>query len=152
MAIYVPPSTRRRRLVLLVAAGLVVGLLLGFVVGRGTAEGIDDAVESVRDQAADAATALQRIPIEYEQALAGGEGESMATIAEAVDAARDQLDAAWDEATWFGPGPRQTLDRYFRELDVAVTDHVELHEFEVVVASLVELIGTTFGIDTPSSS
>ena len=84
MAIYVPPSTRRRRLVLLVAVGLVVGLLVGYLVGRATARGLDDALADVRNEGEAAAIAFQRIPIEYEQASTGAGGESATTITEAA--------------------------------------------------------------------
>jgi hypothetical protein len=147
MAIYVPPSTRRRRLVLLVAAGLVVGLLLGFAVGRGTAEGIDDAVDAAKDQAEDAAVALQRIPIEYEQATAGAGGESTDTITRALASARDALHAAFDDATWFGPRPREEVDAEIDRLEAAVEARVAPEEFEAEVDAAVAAIEAIFGVD-----
>ncbi len=119
MAIYVPPSTRRRRLVALVAAGLAVGLAIGFALGRGTSSGVDDALGDVRGQAEDAATALVRLPIEYEQALEGEGGESVRTIEEAIDRARARLDEAWADADWFGPAARRPVDAALDDLDAA---------------------------------
>lgn len=146
MAIYVPPSTRRRRLVLLVAVGLVVGLALGFALGRSTAEGIDDAVDATQAQAEDAAVALQRIPIEYEQATAGEGGESTETITRAIASARDALHAAFDDATWFGPQPRDELDAELADLDQAVADGVSPADFAAAVDDAVQAIEAIFGI------
>src|SRR4051794_13452612 len=110
MAIYVPPSTRRRRLVLLVGLGLVVGLVAGFGLGRATSSGIDDAVSKVQSRASDAATTLQRLPIEYGQAVTGSGGESTRTITEAIARARSELDRAWADARWFGSASRAPVD------------------------------------------
>ena len=147
MAIYVPPSTRRRRLVLLVAVGLVVGLVVGFALGRGTAEGIDDAVGAAQEQAEDAAVALQRIPIEYEQATAGEGGESTETITSAIASARDALHVAFDDASWFGPQPREEVDAELDRLDRAVEDGVAPADFEAAVDDAVRAIEAIFGID-----
>jgi hypothetical protein len=152
VAIYVPPSTKRRRLVLLVAAGLLVGLLLGFAVGRTSAPDLHGKVDAVKEQAEGAAVGLQRLPIEYEQALGQTSGESMATISEAVDRATSQLDEALDDAFWLGPGVRMQLEGLLRELDVVITDHGSEAEFEDSLGRLVERIGTLFGVDTPSAS
>ena len=146
MAIYVPPSTRRRRLVALVAAGLVVGLLVGFLLGRSTASGVDDEIADVREQAEDAATALQRIPIEYEQALEGAGGESTETITEALASARAQLDAAWADAEWFGPSARAEADAALDEIDEVVAEGGSAEAFETAVDEAVRAVEDAFGI------
>jgi hypothetical protein len=146
MAIYVPPSTRRRRLVLLVAAGLVLGLAVGFALGRGTASGIDDALDAVRDQATDAAVGLQRMPIEYEQAVAGEGGESTRTITEAIQRARADLDHAWDDAEWLGPEARKPVDAALDELDAEVAAEVPAPEFEAAVDRAVDAVEAAFGV------
>jgi hypothetical protein len=146
MAIYVPPSTKRRRLVLLVAAGLVVGLVVGFALGRATSSGLDDALDAVRGDATDAAVGLQRLPIEYEQAIAGEGGESTRTIAEAIARARADLDEAWEGAEWFGPEARRPVDAALDELDAEVADRVAASEFEAAVDRAVDAVEAAFGI------
>jgi len=152
MAIYVPPSTRRRRLVLLVGAGLVVGLVLGFVLGRATSSGVDDAVGGVRDKATSAATALQRLPIEYEQAAAGTGGESTRTITEAVDRARAELAAAWRDADWFGPAVRRPVDAALAGVARAATDRVSQEAFQAAVDKAVTSIEDAFGVSVGEGS
>lgn len=146
MAIYVPPSTRRRRLVVLAAAALVVGLLLGFGLGRATSSGVDDAVGDVREQAEGAAVALQRIPIEYSQASAGEGGESTATITEALGRARAQLDAAWADASWFGPGVRRPVDDALEVVGEAIADGASADDFQAAIDHAVEAVEAAFGI------
>ena len=151
MAIYVPDSTRRNRLVAFVAIALVVGLALGFVLGRGTAEGIDDAVDAVNDQAEGAAVALQRIPIEYEQASAGSGGESTDTITQAIESAREELFEAFADADWFGPRPAEDLNDLFEKLLAGVRDGVAPPSFEMDVRATVEAIEAVFGVDASGS-
>jgi hypothetical protein len=146
VAIYVPPSTRRRRLVLLVVLGLVVGLVAGFGLGRATSSGIDDAVNKVRGHASDAATTLQRLPIEYEQAVAGSGGESTGTITEAIHRAQAELDAAWADASWFGPATRDPVDTAVDALDHFVAGHAAPAQFQSAVEAAVRAIERAFGI------
>jgi hypothetical protein len=146
MAIYVPPGRRRRHLVLLVALGLVVGLVAGFAVGRATSSGVDDALAKVRGQASDAAVALQRIPIEYSQAVAGSGGESTRTITEAVTSARHQLDRAWADAPWYGPSTRRPVDAALTALDRAVAAHATPEEFQADVDAAVKAVEYAFGV------
>src|SRR5512134_3173655 len=106
MALYIPAGARRRRLVLFVVLALVVGLGLGDVGGRATSPGLAD----------DVATALLRIPIEYEQAVAGEGGESTETITGAIERARLQLDDAYAEAIWLADDVRDSTDPAFADL------------------------------------
>lgn len=146
MALYVPAGARRRRLILTVVAGLVVGLALGFVLGRSTAQGLGDRVDAVKAQAADAATALERIPIEYEQAVAGEGGESTDTIRGAIERAGDQLDDAYAEAIWFGSDARDATDDAFAELARAVDDGVPPDDFATLIDAAVARIQQSFAL------
>jgi hypothetical protein len=146
MAIYVPPSRRRRTLILLVALGLVVGLVAGFAIGRGSASGVDDAVAKVRTEAADSAIALERIPIEYSQAVSDSGGESTRTITEAINQARSQLDDTWADASWFGPAARRPVDTKLTALDRAVAAHATPEEFQAAVDAAVRAVETAFGV------
>lgn len=144
MAVYVPDSTRRRNTALLVAVGLVAGVVLGLLVGRATAPD-DTSVADVREQAFDAVAALQRLPIEYGQAVAGEGGESADTIAGAIDQARGQLEGAWEDASWFGPAVREPVDDALEDLDAGVASGATEDEFEALVASAVDAVEGAFG-------
>ena len=145
MAIYVPDSTRRRRAVLLAAGCLVVGLLVGGLVGRATAPGLDDEVGDVQEQAAAAATALQRLPIEYEQLLTG-DGESPATVNDAIDRSEAQLREAYADAIWFGDGASAPTDAALDALRAVVADRGSAEEFEAAVDDAVSVIEERFAV------
>jgi hypothetical protein len=146
MALYVPDGARRRRLAIAVAVGLAAGLLLGFVLGRSTADGLDDGVASVQEQAAEAATALERIPIEYEQALAGEGGESTTTITDAVDRASAQLDEAYEAAIWLGSDARDGTDAAFAEIEAEVAAGADLVVVQDAIDAGVAEIQLTFAL------
>jgi hypothetical protein len=152
MAIYVPPSRRRRQLVLLVALGLVVGLVAGFAAGRASSSGIDDAVAKVRTQATDAAIALQRIPIEYSQAVSGSGGESTRTITEAIARARDEIDQAWADAPWSVPAARRPVDAALTALDRAVAGQADPAQFQTDVDAAVKAVEDAFGVSVGPTS
>jgi hypothetical protein len=145
LAIYVPDSTRRRRAVLLAAGCLVAGLVLGALVGRATAPSIDDEVRSVQAQAADAATALQRLPIEYEQLLSG-DGESAATVNDAIDSAQAQLREAYDGAIWLGDTAPASTDAALDTLREVVAGEGSADEFAAAVDEAVSAIEERFAV------
>jgi hypothetical protein len=83
MAIYVPRSRRRRNLVLVGVAGLVVGLILGALAGRASAPTLEERVRSVRNDARDIAAQLRVVSLHDEagaQSLAAG-GDAGADLA-----------------------------------------------------------------------
>jgi hypothetical protein len=147
LAIYIPDSTRRRRMVGIAAVCLIVGFLAGGALGRATSSGVDDSVREVRALATDAATALQRLPIEYEQAVAGEGGESMDTIVGALGRARATLDAAFEEIDVFGPAARTAAYEAFDRVAQAIDDGVVPNEFERVIAAAVAAVQQTFGLN-----
>ena len=146
MALYVPAGARRRRLVIGVIAGVILGLAIGFVVGRTSSPGLADDVAEVQALAIDATTALQRTPIEYEQAVAGAGGESTETITGALDRAQRQLDDAFAEAIWLPDDAPTATEQAFEDLAALVLDGASTAEFEQAVDDLVSQIDTTFGI------
>jgi hypothetical protein len=146
LAIYVSDSTRRARVLGLAAACLVVGLVAGLVLGRATADGVDDAVASVREHAQDAVTALQRLPIEYEQALAGEGGEDADTITGALDRARADLDRAYTVTDELVPQAHEEIDLWFDTLAENVRNEVSQQEFELAISAAIARIQATFGL------
>ncbi len=146
MALYVPAGARRRRLILAIVTGLVLGLALGFVLGRSTAQGLGDRVDAVKAQASDAATALERIPIEYEQAVTDSGGESTETITAAVDRARAQLDDAYAEAIWFDAEASVETDDALDAVSEAVVDEAEPADLASLIDEAVVAIQQRFAL------
>ena len=151
MALYVPAGARRRRLIIGVVVGVVLGLVIGFVLGRASSPGLADDVAEVQALATDATTALQRTPIEYEQAVAGEGGESTDTITSALESAQRQLDDAYAEAIWLPDGASDVTDRAFDDLASLVEDDAPPAEFEQAVEDLVTQIDTTFGVSAEAA-
>lgn len=146
MAIYISESTRRRRLLAIAGICLIAGVVVGGVIGRATTSGVEDSVHEVRALAEDAATALERLPIEYEQALAGEGGESTDTITEALGRARVTLAAAYDEIDVFGPASRSATDAALDEVARAIDDKVAPTTFEGLITAAVTAVHATFGL------
>ena len=147
MALYVPAGARTRRLVLVGAAALVAGVVLGYVVGRASAPTFADEVADVQELASAAATALERLPIEYEQLLGGGGGESADTLINALDSARSQLAEAYVAAIWLADDAPSATEEAFDSLLVAVNDSVPAAVFADAIDQAVTRIKATFGID-----
>ena len=68
MAIYIPRARRRRNLILVAVAGVVVGLVLGAVFGRASAPTVEGRVRSVRNEARDIAAQLRVVSFHESQA------------------------------------------------------------------------------------
>jgi hypothetical protein len=146
VAIYVSSGARRRRLIIIAAVALVAGLALGFGLGRATAPDLNDAINDARSHATEAATTLQRLPIEYQQAVAGRGGESSTTITDAVTRARTELARAVDRATWLGTGADDAANKSIDDVEGAVKAKAPLATFEDEVAGAVATIKSTFGL------
>lgn len=151
MALYVPAGARRRRVILALLGGIVLGLVAGYLVGRASAPGLADEVADVQDLATDAATSLLRIPIEYEQSVAGEGGESTETITAALDRAQAQLAEAYAAAIWLPDDASAGTDASFDELVTLVEEGVSPGELEAAIDELVTQIERTFAISAEAA-
>ena len=151
MALYVSAGTRRRRGLAIAGAALAVGLALGYVLGGAGSTSVSAEVEAVQARAGDATTALERLPIEYEQSLTGVGGESASSIVEALDRARAQLDVAYAGAIWLPAGASAATDAAFDDLTRGTTDAMPAAAFAEGVAALSEQIARIFVLPTPAS-
>jgi hypothetical protein len=70
VAIYVPRARRRRNLLLVGVAGVIVGLVVGTVVGRASAPTVEGRVRSVRSEARDIAAQLRVVSLHAEDKTA----------------------------------------------------------------------------------
>ncbi len=146
MAVYVSAGSRRRRTVLSTAAALAVGLILGVLVGRTTAPDVHDAISDSQHEAGDAAAALARLPLEYEQSVGTNNGETSATILAALDAARDQVHTAFDDSPWLTNEDRTSIDRLLDAVDDAARRGVPAAQFDERLDAATSALASTFAI------
>ena len=148
MAVYVPDAERRRRSRRkLAAVGLVailVGFVLGELVGASRATTAAEQLHTAQGRAAQAIDALTRLPLEYDQALAGTQGESMDTMAGAVDDAAGLLHQAYESAPWIGQATITKLDGDVRAVADAARARVSPDAFAERVATGAAAIAEAF--------
>jgi hypothetical protein len=146
MAVYMRGRTRRWLPAAVGAIGLVLGGGVGYAVGHSGTVTTADVLASARDKGEDASDALQRLPIEYEQALTNRAGESSTTMLEALDAAGSLLSDAFAAAPWLGPAQRQPCDAAIEALRGDVRTAASAETFEQHVDEAVAAIDSTFGV------
>lgn len=151
MALYMPASRRRRRLVLGLVAALVVGGVIGALIGRGLAPSLGDRVGDVQEQARAVGSELRAMPINYEKERAGSaEFRAGGGVADALDRAHAELQSALDAAVWLGPSARSEAETAFTAVVDARRRRVPPTRFDAVVQRSADRIDAVFGIDSPS--
>jgi hypothetical protein len=151
MAVYMQATRRNRTtLVIAVVVSLIVGGAIGYLVGHQSSTSAADIVAEAQSKAEDAATALERLPIEYEQAVTNASGESTTTINEAIDDAAALLAAGYAAAPWLGPTARGAPDQAFERLRGDVGAAASTATFQDHVRDAVAAIGVAFNL--PSST
>jgi len=129
MALYVSAARRTRRIIVAATATLVVGLGVGYAVGREQVPSIEDRVVAVRTDAADIATGIERLDIEYEQAI-GGSGDSIsAGVLSPLAEDRTKLQELLDTAPWVTSADRAAMLDGLAALEAAATDRADLETF-----------------------
>jgi hypothetical protein len=105
MAIYVPPSRRKARRILVAVAFLMAGALLGFLVARATAPSLTDQVQSAQGQGRELAAQLRVLALHDEaKALSGNTSTDFALKRTQTD-----LEQAFAAAPWIPTGTRAQL-------------------------------------------
>jgi hypothetical protein len=150
MAMYIESKARRRTVILVAVLSLLVGGIAGYVVGSGSATSAGDVAATARTKGADAATALARLPIEYEQAVKASSGESSNTILEAIDNASSLLDDAYRAAPWLGPTLRQSPTDDVEALRADVRAGASAPQFQHDVDAAAAAIGIAFNLQDGS--
>jgi hypothetical protein len=146
MAVYMQGS-RRHRITALVGAGcLIVGGGIGYLVGHSGSTSTGDVVAAARSKGEDAATALQRLPIEYQQAVTNASGESTTTITDAIDEAAALLADAYDASPWLGPALHKAPDAAIDVVRQDVLDAAPADTFEQHINDAVTAIGEVFNL------
>lgn len=146
MAIYVPRARRRRQLVLLTLAGLVVGAVLGVLVGRLTAPTVAERVAAVQQQASQVTAQLRVLSLHAEAGAVsvGVPGEGGAELA--LRRADADLGKALDEAVWIPVGQRNGLRRRLEDLERGAGDDAARPAFGAAVDRLANDVDQAFGV------
>jgi len=147
MAVYMQGSRRRWVLMAVGVVALLVGIGIGYLIGNNTATTSADVIADSRSKGEDAATALQRLPIEYEQAVSAS-GESSATITGALDEATGLLNDAYAASPWLGATSRQPPLDAIALLKADVASKVAPDVFQHDVDQAVAAIDAAFGIES----
>jgi len=151
VARYIPVSRRRRNAALVAGAALLVGIVLGWLVGKQSAPSVSSAVHDAQQQAADIAVQLQRLPIEYQQAIdGGGEDSIQAGVVAPLDDIQASATNAFDDAPWIASARRANAQDAIAQVRQDALDKVSADEFETAVNDAADAIRSAFGLEATS--
>jgi hypothetical protein len=145
VAIYVPRTRRRRNLILVGVAGIVVGLALGLVAGRSSAPTVEDRSKSVRTEARAIASQLRVVSLHEEKAAASLNGGGDAGADLALSRTETNLRRLFLRAPWVGSKTAADLVTATEALRVAAPGQARTDAFATQVDSLADRIESTFG-------
>jgi len=144
VAIYGPQARRRRTLILVRVAGLVVGAVLGAVAGRSSAPTVEDRVRSVRGEARAISSQLRVVSIhEEENASSLGNGDAGADLA--LRRTETDLRRLFRRAPWVPSKAAADLVADTAALRAAAPGQARTPAFGKQVDGLADRIETTFG-------
>jgi hypothetical protein len=148
MALYVPQARRRRRVLLIAAATLVVGLVLGAILGRVSAPTVDDRVADVHSRAKDIAASLGVVSTHIEDTTVGAGGTDTA-----LQHAGESMEANFRDAPWLSPEQEQILRDTLTGLKNTAQKNTK--EFAARIDAFITMVEDLFNgrpIDTPAPS
>ena len=109
---------------------------------------IDERVSSVQAAASDIATGVERLDIEYEQALvASGDDTVTAGVVAPLDSLRIRLQRTMDDAPWLAASQREALLDSIAQLRSGAIDRISLDDFRSRSHATGELVRASFGAD-----
>ncbi len=146
MTLYISAARRQRRMI---AWAVGVGLLtfvVGLLIGRQQVPSISDRVSSVQTAANEIATGVERLDIEYEQALAASGTDTVtAGVVAPLDELRARLQRTMDDAPWLAPSQRQALLDSMAEVRSGALDGTPLEDFRAKADATGQLVRAAFG-------
>jgi hypothetical protein len=145
VAIYVPRTRRRRNLILVGVAGLVLGLALGLVAGRSSAPTIEDRAKAVRTEARAIASQLRVVSLHEEKAAASLTGGGDAGADLALSRTETNLRRLFRRAPWVSSTTAADLVAATEALRVAAPGQARTDAFGKQVDGLADRIEATFG-------
>ena len=149
MALYTPQSQRRRRLLVVAIAALLLGGILGGLAGRLTAPTVADQVAQVQEQTRQMTAQLRVLSLHAEAGAAslgaGGDGGSDL----ALQRADQDLARALAQAPWIAPEQGNALQARLHELARTASTRATSTAFATDVDRLADDIDRTFGVAPP---
>ena len=146
MTLYISAARRQRRTIAWAVGVGLVSLVLGLLLGRQQIPSIGDRVASVKAAAGEIATGVERLDIEYEQALAASGTDTVAAgVVTPLDELRARLQRTMDDAPWLAAAQRQALLDSMAELRSGALDGIPLAEFRTRADATGQLVRTAFG-------
>lgn len=130
MALYVSVGSRRRRAIIAAIVAALLAFGVGLLIGRQQVPSIDQRVDEVSTSADDIATGIERLDIEYEQVLAGGD-TAQGGVLDPLHDLRVDLISTLDDAPWIGTSTRSTLLDQLAEIESEVKAGASLDEVRV---------------------
>jgi hypothetical protein len=145
MAIYVPRARRKRNLILVGVAAVVVGAFLGVAAGRSSAPTIEDRVKSVRSEARAISSQLRVVSIHEGEGAASFTNGGDAGAGLALQRTETNLRALFKRAPWVGPKTSAELISETTALRSAAPGRARTEGFAKEVDALADKIEQTFG-------
>ena len=135
MGLYTSPQTRRRRILVAAALGLLLGGTLGFTLGRMSSTTTAEQLASVRLQGTGAATRIEALTIEYEQAAAASGETLQGGVLDPLTSIRRDTLLAVQRALWLKAEDRDALDTALSNVEAAAKAGVTPDEFATVATA-----------------
>jgi len=149
MALYIPRRRRRRTAALIALATLVVGFTVGYLLGRQATPSVASSVRTTLDRADQLATELDRLPIEYEQAVTGAGDSIEAGVLDPLLAAKDRLTGLLNDAPWVGADARERVQDAVASVELVARDAAPATDFAAAVKEASAAVRAVFGLGSP---
>lgn len=147
MALYMPASARRRRLIVVAVVAVIVGVVIGWGLGRATAPTLSDEVGSVRSDALLLDSRLQSLPFEYDKALgSNGDLEAAGGPVSALDGVVHDTEALTRRAVWLGATQRAATVAAVQAARDAAASGAPSAQFQSAVTAAQRAIGEAAGL------
>jgi hypothetical protein len=145
MALYISAGKRRQRAIIGACVAALLSFGIGLLVGRQQVPSITERVDGVQADAADIATGLERLDIEYDQVLTGGD-DLQTSVLQPLDDLRGQLQSTMDRAPWLSAEQRSVVLDSFAQVDSAANANATSEDFTARLDDTASLVRLTFGV------